>query len=183
MATTLRQHPRHAARLFGGVILAALLGSATLSAWALGDRHGGGHHGGAAMSMGMQGPMQGRMVDRMLDRVNATAEQRAQIKQITERAATEMKAQREAGRALREQAAALFAQPVVDANAAEALRQQMMQQHDQRSRRMMQTMLEVSRVLTPEQRKQLAETMAKRGEMMRRHQQERQSIESSAPKR
>ena len=106
--------------------------------------------------------MHGRMVERALDSVNATAEQRAQIKQITDRAAVDMKAQRESGRAVREQAAALFSQPVVDANAAEALRQQMLQQHDQRSRRMMQTMLEVSRVLTPEQRKQLAERMVKR---------------------
>ena len=45
--------------------------------------HGGaGMHGGPDM-MGM--PMQGRMVERMLDSVNATADQRTQIKQITER--------------------------------------------------------------------------------------------------
>ena len=154
----LARFPSHVARLFGGVLLVAMLGSVTLSAFAQGDRHGPGHHGGAAMGM----PMHGRMVERALDSVNATAEQRAQIKQITDRAAVDMKAQRESGRAVREQAAALFSQPVVDANAAEALRQQMLQQHDQRSRRMMQTMLEVSRVLTPEQRKQLAERMVKR---------------------
>ena len=172
--------PSHAARLLGGVLLVAMLGSVTLSAFAQGDRHGpGGHHAGAAMGM----PMHGRMVERLLDSVNATAEQRMQIKQITDRAAVDMKAQRESGRAVREQAAALFSQPVVDANAAEALRQQMLQQHDQRSRRMMQTMLEISRVLTPEQRKQLSERMAKRGDMMRRHMQERQSIDSAPVKR
>jgi len=119
----------------------------------------------------------------MLDSVNATAEQRAQIKQITERAAAERKAQHESSRALREQSMKVFTQPVVDANAVEALRQQMMQQHDQGSRRMMQTMLEVSRVLTPEQRKLLAERVAKRGEMMRRHLQERQSIDGAPAKR
>ncbi|MEO5770557.1 MAG: Spy/CpxP family protein refolding chaperone [Burkholderiaceae bacterium] len=175
----------HAGRLFAGALLVALLGSVSLSAMAQGDRHGPGHHGPAAagMGMGIGMPMQGRMLERMLDRVNATAEQRAQIKQIAERTATDMKAQHDSSRGLRGQAATLFAQPVVDANAAEALRLQMMQQHDQRSRRVMQAMLEVSRVLTPDQRKQLAETMARRGDMMRRHMQERQSLDGTMPKR
>ena len=178
--------PKHAGRLVAGALLVALLGSVALSAFAQGEqRHGSGHHGsaGASMGMGMGMPMQGRMLERMLDRVNATAEQRAQIKQIAERTVADMKAQRDSGRGVREQAAALFAQPVVDANAAEALRLQMMQQHDQRSRRMVQAMLEVSRVLTPDQRKQLIETMARRGDMARRHMQERQSLDGAAPKR
>lgn len=182
MAAVNRSTQPHALRLFVGAFLVALLGSVAVSAMAQGERHGPGHHGAAA-GMGMGMPMQGRMLERMLDRVNATAEQRAQVKQIAERAATDMKAQRDGGRGLRAQAAALFAQPVVDANAVEALRLQMMQQHDQRSRRMMQAMLEVSRVLTPDQRKQLAETMARRGDMVRRHMQERQSLESTTPKR
>lgn len=161
-------------RLLSAAVLAAVLGTVTISAWA----QPGGHGGHAMQGGGMGGmPMQGRMVEKMLDSVNASPEQRAQVKQITERAAADMKAQHESGRALREQGLKLFTQAVVDANAAEALRAQMMQQHDQRSRRMMQTMLEISRVLTPEQRKALAERMAKRGDMMRRHQQERQSID------
>jgi len=174
--------PFNAARLFGGVVIVAVLGSVALSAWAQGPSgHHGGMHGGPAM-MGM--PMHGRMLDRMLDRVNASTEQRAQIKQITERAAVERKAQFESHRALREQGMKLFTQPVVDATAAEALRQQMLAQHDQASKRMMQTMLEVSRVLTPEQRKTLADRMAKRSEMMQRHLQERQSIEGTpAPRK
>ena len=162
------------ARLFGAVLLVAVLGSVALSAWAQGGPGGPGMHG---MQFG------GHMAERMLDSVNATAEQRAQVKQITDRAAADMKAQHEAGRALRQQGMKLFAQPVVDANAAEALRQQMMQQHDQASRRMMQTMLEVSRVLTPEQRKQLGERMAQRGDMMRRHMQERQQLDGAPAKK
>ena len=73
-----------------------------------------------------------------------------------------MKAQREAGRALREQGLQLFTQPTVDATAAEALRQQMLAQHDQASKRMLQAMLDVAKVLTPEQRAQLAERMKQR---------------------
>ena len=177
MATTSRSlfNP---ARLFGGAVLVAVLGSVAVSAWAQG---GPGMHGGGPGMHGMG--FGGRMAERMLDSVNASAEQRAQVKQITDRAAADMKAQHESGRALREQGMKLFTQPVVDANAAEALRAQMMQQHDQGSRRMLQTMLEISRVLTPEQRKQLAERMAQRGDMARRHMQERQQLEGAPAKK
>lgn len=129
---------------------------------------------------GRPGGMFGGMMTRMLDRVNATPEQRAQIEQIVKANAGEMRAQREAGRALREQAMALFAQPTVDANAVEALRQKQLAMHDAASKRMTATMLEISRVLTPEQRKQMAEQMSQRREMMQRHQRERQSLD--APK-
>jgi len=182
--TTRSQSLFNPARLFGGAVLVAVLGTAALSAWAQpGGHEGHGMRGGGA-GAGMMGmPMQGRMVEHMLDSVNATAEQRAQVKQITDRTAADMKAQHEAGRTLREQGMKLFTQPTVDANAAEALRQQMMQQHDQASRRMMQSMLEVSRVLTPEQRKLLADRMAQRRDMMQRHMQERQKLEAAPAKK
>lgn len=156
-----------ASRLATATLLVAVLGTVSVTAWANPGRHGGGP--------GM-GFMQGRMMEHMLDAVNATADQRSQIKAIAERTKAEMKAQRDSGKALRQQTMKLFAEPVVDANRAEALRQQMLQQHDQGSRRVMQAMLEISRVLTPEQRKQLADRMAQRGEMMERHHRERESI-------
>ena len=72
-------------------------------------------------------------------------------------------------RALREQSMQLFTQPNVDANAAETLRQQMLQQHDQASKRMLQAMLDASRVLTPEQRaRDRRERMKQRREMSQR---------------
>jgi protein CpxP len=179
MSATHRSLFNTGARLFGGVVLVAVLGTAALAAWAQAGPGGPGMHGGGAM-MGL--PMQGRMVEHMLDSVNATADQRTQVKQIASTAAADLKAQHDAGRALHQQAATLFAQPVVDAKAAEALRQQMMQQHDQASRRMLQAMLDVSRVLTPEQRKQLADRMAQRQSMMQRHLQERQSLDGAPAK-
>jgi protein CpxP len=184
MTTPSRAFFPTAARLFGGAVLVAALGSATLTAWAQGGPGGPGIHGGPGMHGGpaMMGlPMQGRMLDRMLDSVNATADQRTQIKQIAAAAAADLKGQRDAGRALHQQAATLFAQPVVDAKAAEALRQQMLAQHDKASSRMLQAMLEVSGVLTPEQRKTLADRMAQRRDMMQRHWQERQQLEGAAP--
>jgi Spy/CpxP family protein refolding chaperone len=182
--TRTARFPISAARLFSGAVLVAVLGTAALSVWAQGGPGRMAGHGGLGFDGGQgMGMMQGRMGERMLDSVNATAEQRAQIKQIFERNATERQAQRESHRALREQGMKLFSQPTVDATAAEALRQQMLQQHDQASRRMMQSMLEVSRVLTPEQRKLMADRMAQRGDMMRRHMQERQQLQGAPAKK
>jgi protein CpxP len=168
------------ARLAGTALLVAVLGTATLSAFAQPGGHGGGHggHGGGAGMM----MMHGRGLDRMLDSVNASAEQRALIKQIAERARADLKAQRQANQGSRQQFMALFAQPTVDANAVEALRAQRMQQHDQASRRMTQALVEVSRVLTPEQRKQLADRAAQRSAMMERHMKERRSMMESSPR-
>jgi periplasmic protein CpxP/Spy len=150
-------------------LLVALAGTFALTAYAHGGHHG--RHGGHGMMF------MGRGLDRMLDTVNATPEQRSQIQQISRAAMTDLRAQREASRGLRERSLQLFSQPNVDAGAAEQLRQQMMAQHDQASRRMMQAMLDVSRVLTPEQRAQLAERMKQRREMMQRHWRERESLE------
>lgn len=100
-----------------------------------------------------------RGVDRMLDGLQATDAQRTQVKQIAVAAAKDLQAQREAGRGLFERNRELFTAPVVDANAAEQVRLQMLAQHDQASRRTLQAMLDISRVLTPEQRATLAQRM------------------------
>jgi protein CpxP len=133
----------------------------------------GGHEGHGGMGL-MGGP---RQMARMLDAVEATPEQRQQIRGILDAARRDLQAQRESGKALRDQARQVFTQPNVDANAAEALRQQMLARHDQSSRRMMQAMLEVSRVLTPEQRQKLGQRMDRAREMMQRHRAERESLQ------
>lgn len=141
-----------------------------------GDKHGamhGGMHGGPGMMM-----MNPRALQRMLDNVKATPEQRSQIQQIMDAARGDMKTQFDAGRTLREQGQALFAKPTIDAREAEALRQQMLAQHDQSSKRMLQAMLDVQRVLTPEQRQQIAERIAQRQQMMQRHRAERDAQRS-----
>jgi Spy/CpxP family protein refolding chaperone len=117
----------------------------------------------------------------MLDAVNASAEQRTQIRQLAQTARAELRSQHEAGRKLHEQSQALFAQPTIDANQAEALRQQMMALHDKASKRMLQLMLDVSNVLTPEQRKMLADRMAQRHSMMERHRAERDALDPKKP--
>lgn len=155
-------------------LVVALAGTASLTAWAQ-PHHGPGRHE-AGFAMGGSP----RHLERLLDGVDATDAQRAQIRQIAEAARTDLQAQREAGKALRERQMQLFTQPSVDANAVESLRQQMLAQHDQASRRITQAMLDASRVLTPEQRLKLAEKMKSRRDLMQRHQRERRAIDKPA---
>lgn len=161
----------------GGLAQTATAGPGGPGAMAhMGDMgYGGMGHGGmgAMGGMGPMGGMHARQADRLFDSINATAEQRTQIRQIWDAARTDLQAQREAGRALHEQARTLFAQPNIDANAAEALRKQMLAQHDAMSKRTMQAMLDASRVLTPEQRQALSERMAERRAAMERRRAER----------
>jgi Spy/CpxP family protein refolding chaperone len=146
--------------------LVAVSSATALSAWAQPMMGGmmGGHEGRGGMHGGPE--QMGRMVDHMLDGLSATDAQRAQVKQISAAAAADMKAQHEAGRALRDKAAQIFAAPTVDAAAAESVRQQMQAQHDQASKRMLQAMLDISKVLTPEQRAKLADRMKQRSDAM-----------------
>jgi periplasmic protein CpxP/Spy len=166
-----------ATRLMLAALVVALVGSVVTLAQAQ-PFSGHGHHGGYAGAMGPYGAaMGGRMLERMLDGVNATAEQRTRVRDIMKSALEDVRKQREAGFGLRAQAMTLFTQPTVDPAAVEALRKQMMDQHDQASRRMTQAMLDASAVLTPEQRAQLAERMKQRRDMMERHYRERRALE------
>ena len=156
----------------GGLVAATAVLSAAV--WA---HDGAGARGGQGAAHGHHAAMHGpagfgpwmffgsperveRGVDRLLDGLAATDAQRTQIKQIATAAAADLKTQREAGRVLHERSAQVFTAPVIDANAAEQLRQQMLAQHDQVSRRTLQAVLDVSQVLTPEQRAKLGERMA-----------------------
>jgi Spy/CpxP family protein refolding chaperone len=156
-------------------LLLALGGALATTAWA----QPGGHPGAGMMFQGSPERM-GRMIDHMLDGVSASDPQRSQIKQIAQAAATDLKGQRESTRDLREKAMQVFAAPNVDAAAAESIRQQLHSQHDQSSRRMLQAMLDISRVLTPEQRTKLAERFKQRGAQReeRMHRMEREKAPS-----
>ncbi len=110
-----------------------------------------GEHGG----MGMM-PF-GRHLDHLLTEVKASDAQRQQIKQITDKARADVQALHEQGKGLHERTMALWTAPKLDAAEAEKLRQQMLAQHDQVSKRMTQAMLDVGNVLTPEQRAKAAE--------------------------
>ena len=153
--------------------------------------HAQGHHGpgrggpdGPGMMMFGGPPEQAaRSVDRMLDGLTATDAQRAQIRQIVTTAAAELKAQRDTGRGLQEKGMQIFTAPTVDAGAAESLRQQMSAQRDQASKRMLQAMLDVAKVLTPEQRAKIGERMKERQAVLRDRMQRMQQDHPPRPPR
>lgn len=156
--------------------------------WHDGGHHGwhrGGHgHGGPGMMFRGSPEQISRRVDFMLDGLHATDAQRSQIKQIAVQAAADLKAQAGAGRALRQRGVQIFTAPTVDAAAAEQLRQQMLQQHDQASKRAMQAMLDIARVLTPEQRGIIGERIRDRqARMQDRMERMKERMQRQAPRR
>ncbi len=136
-----------------------------------GMAHGMGH----GMGHGMAGS--GMMSERMLDGVGATAEQKTKVRDLLKSAQDDMRKQHESDHELHQKMMALLAAPQVDAAAAETLRQQLQARRDVASKRQLQAMLDVSAVLTPEQRQKLTDRMKTRQDMMQRHQRERQAIE------
>lgn len=164
--------PRHGSMLVMRLMAVSVL--VVAAAGAAFSAHAQGRHGPAmdgphdADMMVFDGPPAHirRAVDRMLDGLKATDAQRTQVKQIAMAAAADLKVQRDAARALHEKGLQIFTAPTVDAGAAEALRQQMLAQHDQASKRTLQAMLDVANVLTPEQRAELGERMKARQAMM-----------------
>lgn len=135
-----------------------------------GAHHGaqhGAHHGaqhGAHHAPGL--PFAGRGFERVLDEVKATDAQRQQIKQITDQARTDLQALHQQGRDAHQQGMAIWTSPKLDAADAEKHRQQMLAHHDQVSKRMMQAMLDVGKVLSPEQRAQAAQILKQRHDRM-----------------
>lgn len=171
------------------VTLLAVGGTVALSAWAQAGgpqdgsphpRHGmhhgprGGDFGTGGHRLFMAPPEQAdRAVDRFLKGVDATDAQRTQVKQIVRTAAADLKPIHETVRGLRSQSQELFAAPVVDARAVEATRVQLLAQHDQASKRISQAMLEISTVLSPEQRAKLAAQARQRHDRMKERLQNR----------
>lgn len=168
-------------RSFKGLAMGLVLGiaaAASVPVLAVGmgyhGPHGGHHMMGGGGFMGGSPERVDRMVERMLEGIDATEQQRTQIRQIAQAAAKDLQGQREAGRKLHEQMRTLFTQPTVDAAAVESLRQQSVAHMDAVSRRTTQAMVDAARVLTPEQRAQIGQRMAERQRRFEERMQERQ---------
>ena len=147
-------------RFFRRAAIATLIGGLAAGAgfrvWA----HGG--HRGWQGGEGFSEERVERMVKHFGVEVDATPEQKAKLAEIATAAAKELQPLREKAREARKQAMALLAAPAVDRGAIERLRSEQMQAADAASKRLTQALADVAEVLTPEQRKQLAERMQKR---------------------
>jgi Spy/CpxP family protein refolding chaperone len=100
--------------------------------------------------------MFGHGFGRMLDQVNATAQQRAQIKSYLDAARAAVQPIHETARPLREQMAQLFLAPQVNLQQVNDLRLQLQGLREQAAAIMSEAMVNAANVLTQEQRQQLA---------------------------
>lgn len=144
--------------------IAALATGIGLKAVAYGHGFGGWHRGGV-MGAQLDPATLDEHLDRMLKHlyveVGATDAQKQQLGPIVKAAARDLLPMRDQMRDARRQAVALLSQPSIDRAALEALRADQLQQAEQASRRFTRALADVADVLTPEQRKQLAERMSR----------------------
>ncbi len=116
---------------------------------------GMGRHMGQGMGMGPG--MGGQRIERLLSELDATTEQREQVKDIIGKAFEEMHAIHQAKQADRERFIAALSQPEVDRAELERLRQGHLQTAEHVSKRMVQAFADAAAVLSPEQRAKLSE--------------------------
>ena len=122
------------------------------------------------------GPLDPAAVDQHIDRalkhlyveIDATEEQKQKLEPIVKQAVKDLLPLRDKARATRKQAMDLLAADTIDRGAIEALRAQKLQLADQASKRFTQALADVAEVLTPAQRKQVAERMERFGRGSRR---------------
>jgi Spy/CpxP family protein refolding chaperone len=145
-------------RVVGGVAAALVIGVLSVSAAQARGFGGGGFGGGMGFRM-----------QKVLEKVNATDAQREQIKGIWEGLRPQLKATHEQHAALRKQLTQAMTAPTIDPAAIEKLRQQSVQLMDKSSTIMTRGFVESAKVLTPEQRKQVAEELEKRADHHRAH--------------
>ena len=99
----------------------------------------------------------------MCERLKCTDDQREEMKQIRRELRADLKSDREAIKALQQQLGDEFAKARPDEAKMKRLYAKMDQHRDNMRDRTHDAMMELHATLTPEQRKQLAKVMAKRG--------------------
>ena len=159
--TPRRRFLRRAALITAVAVLATGIG---LKAFASGHRFGGWHRGGL-----MGAPLDPAKLDEHLDRmlkhlyveVDATDAQKQRLGPIVKAATRDLLPMRDRMRDARRQAVTLLSQPSIDRTALESLRASQLQLAEQASKRFTQALADVADVLTPEQRKQLAERVGR----------------------
>jgi periplasmic protein CpxP/Spy len=104
-----------------------------------------------------------RMLKHLYVEIDASDEQKQRLDPIVKQAAKDLLPLRDKARAARKRALELLTAETIDRGAIEALRAEQIQLAEQASRRLTQGFADVAEVLTPMQRRQIAERMERHG--------------------
>lgn len=140
--------------LIGSVAVAVAAGAGAY-AYARSDDWGGRHKF-------MRGYIEYRL-DRMLTDAGADADQKSKFKSIVTTTIDEVRPDREARMAMRDEIIKLIEAPTIDRNAIEALRAKQMAQFEERSKAIAKAVADAAELLTPDQRKKLVEEIKEFG--------------------
>lgn len=125
---------------------------------------------GAAVAQGFGGPhgfggrFIGHKLERLMGKVDATDAQQDRIWAIVDKTRSDLRPVGREFRDSREKVAALLSAPTIDKAAVEALRAERIAAIDNASKQAVAALVEAAEVLTPEQRKELADEMKERGD-------------------
>jgi protein CpxP len=175
-AHTPNPQPRSRRRRIAWIAVAALavgvtVGAASTTAFSRGGFGPGGWHGHGFMGRSFD-PAQAearadRMVRHLAVEVDATNEQQDKLRAVVKNAVKEVLPMREKVQAAREQARKLLTEPTINRSEIEKLRAEHVALADTFSRRVAQAFTDAAEILTPEQRKKLADLMPAGGRMGR----------------
>lgn len=155
---------RFVRRVAIATVIAGLASGIGIKALAQGGGHGGWHRGGfmgAALDPAMVDERLDRMLKHLYVEIDATEAQKQQLAPIVKGAARDLLPLRAKLHDARRQAVELLSRESVDRAALETLRADQLRLAEQASMRFTQALADVADVLTPEQRKQLAERIGR----------------------
>jgi periplasmic protein CpxP/Spy len=154
--------------LLAVALLAGLIGNTLPRAFAQGygwqhfGMRGGGMFG-ASLTPAQIDDRIDRMTKHMAIELDATSDQQAKLASIAKAAAGDLRALREKAQAARAQAVTLLTAPTVDRTAIERLRAEQIGLAETASKRIAQALADAAEVLSPQQRRQVADWIASRG--------------------
>jgi protein CpxP len=160
-----------------GMFLIALLAVALLAglagnmlSTAFGQGYGWQHFGmrdggifGASLTPAQIDDRIDRMTKHMAIELDATSDQQVKLASIAKAAAGDLRALREKAQAARAQAVTLLTGPTIDRSAIERLRAEQIGLAETASKRIAQALADAAEVLSPQQRRQVADWIASRG--------------------